>query len=441
MADMMNIQIGKNGPTFAVNDPTARAVMTGASSSNAGEQGQVPAPAAGDDKKFLRGDGTWATATANTVAATLLASGWSGGAAGWSQISTLPTSSITDAVVYDGDIFIANSSTMWCYQWDGSAWTQRGTLGNDFIAILVVWENELYGIATEGLYKWYDDGDEEYGWTAIEDSSILEVSVADGSVTNLDAVIYDDKIYALLGKTTGSNNTTELFKWDGSAWTLVSTSSIYSEYSCTAIYSNEIHLFTWDNTIDQYGGAHHYKWDGSTWSEASTLPYPFALYSANNFISIGKAVVFDNELHILGGGIDLLENVSYQKYHYKWDGSSWTSVSTLPYDFATDGVAIVYDNKIHILSGNTTHSFDSDVTGTEHYAYSAGSSPTQTITVQGMTPNSNGILGLPTSATSAQRAAASVAQLAPTAQGTNSLTITADGTVPTIDIPVQVTIL
>ena len=33
--------------------------MTGASSSAAGSAGIVPAPAAGDDTKYLRGDGTW----------------------------------------------------------------------------------------------------------------------------------------------------------------------------------------------------------------------------------------------------------------------------------------------------------------------------------------------------------------------------------------------
>ena len=35
-------------------------VMTGATAQAAGQQGQVPGPAAGDNTKFLRGDGTWA---------------------------------------------------------------------------------------------------------------------------------------------------------------------------------------------------------------------------------------------------------------------------------------------------------------------------------------------------------------------------------------------
>ena len=33
--------------------------MSGASATIAGKEGLVPAPAAGDQNKFLRGDGTW----------------------------------------------------------------------------------------------------------------------------------------------------------------------------------------------------------------------------------------------------------------------------------------------------------------------------------------------------------------------------------------------
>jgi hypothetical protein len=40
--------------------------MTGATASTAGTHGLVPQPAAGDNNKFLRGDGTWAN-TNSTV--------------------------------------------------------------------------------------------------------------------------------------------------------------------------------------------------------------------------------------------------------------------------------------------------------------------------------------------------------------------------------------
>lgn len=40
---------------------TTATTMTGATSSSAGTSGFVPAPAAGDQDKFLKGDGTYAT--------------------------------------------------------------------------------------------------------------------------------------------------------------------------------------------------------------------------------------------------------------------------------------------------------------------------------------------------------------------------------------------
>ena len=64
MADVSKINI--NGSIKNIKDTTARKVMTGATSTDAGTQGQVPVPAAGDQGKFLRGDGKWA-ATPQTI--------------------------------------------------------------------------------------------------------------------------------------------------------------------------------------------------------------------------------------------------------------------------------------------------------------------------------------------------------------------------------------
>lgn len=55
-----------SGDTIALTD-TTYSVMTGASAGDAGASGLVPAPAAGDQQKFLQGDGTWANPTAATA--------------------------------------------------------------------------------------------------------------------------------------------------------------------------------------------------------------------------------------------------------------------------------------------------------------------------------------------------------------------------------------
>ena len=79
MADVSKINV--NGSIKNIKDSAARKVMTGASSSAAGAQGQVPAPAAGDNTKFLKGDGTWAAPIAATMTgASADAAGTSGSA-------------------------------------------------------------------------------------------------------------------------------------------------------------------------------------------------------------------------------------------------------------------------------------------------------------------------------------------------------------------------
>lgn len=68
----------------------------------------------------------------------------------------------------------------------------------------------------------------------------------------------------------------------------------------------------------------------------------------------------------------------------------------------------------------------------------SGSPATQTLSIAGMTADSLYWVGLNSTATYAQRDAARKAVLAPTAQGTNSLTLTCDGVTPTVDLPILV---
>lgn len=81
-----------SGDTIALTD-TTYSVMTGASAGDAGANGLVPAPAAGDQGKFLQGDGTWATVDA--LPAQTGHSGeyltTDGSTASWATVNTLPS--------------------------------------------------------------------------------------------------------------------------------------------------------------------------------------------------------------------------------------------------------------------------------------------------------------------------------------------------------------
>jgi len=66
---------------------------------------------------------------------------------------------------------------------------------------------------------------------------------------------------------------------------------------------------------------------------------------------------------------------------------------------------------------------------------------TQAVAISGMTSSKNGNVGLSSSATAEQRTAARDAQLSLTSQGTDTITITADGTKPAVDISIAVILL
>ena len=112
----------------------------------------------------------------------------------------------------------------------------------------------------------------------------------------------------------------------------------YSQGS-SVVYHGEIHIM---------GGftsprTQHYKWDGESWSEVSTLPVEFLQ---------GCAVVYNDEIHIFGGA-------SSRNSHYKWDGTNWTRVDSIPTSIARCS-AVIYNNEIHFIAPGLTE---------EHYKY------------------------------------------------------------------------
>ena len=106
-----------------------------------------------------------------------------------------------------------------------------------------------------------------------------------------------------------------------------------------------------------------------------------------------------------------------------------------------------------ILKGNGAGGVSAAVKGTDYAGPSVGvtatlrasgwdaNAKTQTVSVSGVTASSNGSLRIAQSATDEQFTAWGAAQLRVTAQAAGTLTVKATGTVPTIDIPVEVLIV
>ena len=72
--------------------------------------------------------------------------------------------------------------------------------------------------------------------------------------------------------------------------------------------------------------------------------------------------MYNNEIHILGGN-------TYPTRHYKWNGSSWVSVSTLPFS-CYENSAVVFKGCIYVIHGVAIYKFN-------------GSSWTQVLTLEG----------------------------------------------------------
>lgn len=129
--------------------------------------------------------------------------------------------------------------------------------------------------------------------------------------------------------------------------------------TCILVYDNPINEQTEIHLLGGYGYKNriHYKWDGESWSIASELPYDFCA---------GKAVEYNGEIHIFGGGPDHYQvflQDNWLNYHYKWDGSFWTKVSEPTFNLC-GSTPVVYNNSIKIVGGisdgNQVWSFSND---------------------------------------------------------------------------------
>ena len=97
------------------------------------------------------------------------------------------------------------------------------------------------------------------------------------------------------------------------------------------VLNNEIHILGGNG-----GDQNHYKFNGTSWTKVSTLPYTF--YG-------GSAVVLNNEIHILSGSTN-----TYKQNHYKFNGTSWTKVSTLPDVTSFHSSVVILSNTLYIFA-------------------------------------------------------------------------------------------
>ena len=258
----------------------------------------------------------------------------------WTEVSAFPYTcdEYSSAVVYNNEIHVLGGSydgdDLNChYKWDGTSWTEVSTLPYTlYKGYVVVLENEMHviDVYNAAYYKWNGTS-----WTEIP-TYIFPTQLN----TNYIVLVYNNEIHIMYSYTDDHDDyiirhcvLVKKYIPINASWTEVSTLPYRLSESSAVVYNNEIHVLGGFQDAGK-----HYKWDGTSWTEVSTLPY----YFWN-----GSAVVYNNEIHILGDG-DWPGVTYYSRSHYKWDGTSWTRLSDLPREFAY-GSAVVYNNEIHIL--------------------------------------------------------------------------------------------
>lgn len=142
------------------------------------------------------------------------------------------------------------------------------------------------------------------------------------------AVVYKDAIHVVYGTTH--------YKFNGSTWTTVNSS--VSSYSyllwILEVLNDKIYAFAWYSSSTKFAKCY----DGSSWANSTATP------NKQDSIAITN---YDNAIHCLGGSGTLT-------YHYKFNGSTWTSVSTLPFSLFM-GNAKVLNNELHVLGGRISN--------------------------------------------------------------------------------------
>lgn len=116
------------------------------------------------------------------------------------------------------------------------------------------------------------------------------------------------------------------------------------------------------NWVEYHGKIHwlglgkHYIYNGTTLEE-STEMFPVYHNTKTNEditydVSNPTLIIYNDEIHMMGGTLMGAERKEFYKYHYKWKegDTEWTQVSTLPYNVERSSVAI-YNNEIHLMGG------------------------------------------------------------------------------------------
>ena len=183
----------------------------------------------------------------------------------------------------------------------------------------------------------------------IGDLYINDIPISNMTRTNI--ITYKDAIHLIGGSINTSISFTHYIYHD-SEYTALSKlpTNFGAENPGLVIYKDK--LYAIGGTVNTYGPVisriiYEYNDTDDTWSDVIHLPFDWEAYGGEM-----NYTIHNDEIHIIRGRTSGTYN-----YHYKWDGVSWTSVSTLPNDYVYSIGS--FNNELYIIRNSS----DTTVTG------------------------------------------------------------------------------
>lgn len=226
--------------------------------------------------------------------------------------------------------------------------SQNYALNKMFVLNGILYAAIIRGTVAGGwIYKY----DESLGWVIASDTTF---SIDRYTAT----IVYHDKVHFLGGTKTNTAVSRIHFSWDPLTDQITNYGQTpYVTAGCKAVVFQD-KLCVMGGFATTAISKYFYSWDESTdtWTQEINLPQQFN--TTSNYYN-GNAVVYNNELHIIGFGYssDGKLNSSYMRMHYKLDANftAWTMVETLADYFASsqgwsNESAVVYNNKVYLMT-------------------------------------------------------------------------------------------
>ena len=166
------------------------------------------------------------------------------------------------------------------------------------------------------------------------------------NLQNSACAMYNGKIHFIGGWTYNSNQYTHIvydfqnYDQSMSDYNNSKRSPFRTRDGCAITCNDGIHFL---GGYDANSGNNnlHYLWDDNSWTQLSSIPYDMGEY--------GGAVIYNNEIHVMGGGSDVIKQ---DHYKYNLNTKTWTKdteITTIVWKMGT----VVYNGEIHLLGGKS----------------------------------------------------------------------------------------